>query len=46
MCDCQKPDPTIYLKSLKEMQIQPNQSAYVGDAASDIQLAHASGKYL
>jgi HAD superfamily hydrolase (TIGR01549 family) len=34
-----KPEPKMYLKALKELNIQPTEAIYVGDAISDIVMA-------
>ncbi|KAJ9463163.1 Pyrophosphatase PpaX [Diplonema papillatum] len=42
VCDAAKPDPAVYLDTLRKHAIDPEETAYVGDALSDVQLAKAS----
>ena len=40
-----KPDPTLALKIAREMQINPNDFAYLGDTGIDMQTANAAGMF-
>ena len=43
--DAEKPDPSVLLRTLSNNNIIPGETAYIGDALSDIDLAVKSGTY-
>ncbi len=42
-CNCRKPKPGMFLKAIKEFNIDPNQSVAIGDKMSDLEAAHEAG---
>jgi len=42
-CDCRKPKPGMLLAAVRELAIDPAQSALIGDSASDVEAAEAAG---
>ena len=43
MCDCRKPQPGMFLKAIKEFDIDPNSSVAIGDKMSDLEAANKAG---
>lgn len=41
--EADKPDPTKYLQALKSINVEPHETAYVGDAVSDVVMAKQAG---
>lgn len=42
-CDCRKPKPGMYQKSLRDFNMDPSDVLVVGDSLRDLQAAHAIG---
>jgi D-glycero-D-manno-heptose 1,7-bisphosphate phosphatase len=42
-CDCRKPKPGMLLRALREMDLDPLQTHYIGDTADDMAAAAAAG---
>jgi len=42
-CDCRKPAPGMYQRAAREWNLELAHSIVVGDAASDVEAAHAIG---
>lgn len=42
-CDCRKPMPGMFLKAIKEFNIDPSISVAIGDKMSDLEAAHSAG---
>jgi HAD superfamily hydrolase (TIGR01549 family) len=43
MAEANKPNPTKYLQALRSANVEPHQTAYVGDAVSDVVMAKQAG---
>lgn len=41
--DCRKPNPGMLLQAMREAQVDPNETLFVGDMESDQQAAQAAG---
>lgn len=41
--EAKKPDTKVYLEALKNLGLSPTDTAYVGDAVSDVTMAHKAG---
>ena len=42
-CDCRKPGTELYLRAVRELDVDPSASYYVGDKLSDVLPARALG---
>lgn len=42
-CNCRKPKPGMFLKAIKEFNIDPDQSIAIGDKMSDLEAANSAG---
>jgi histidinol-phosphate phosphatase family protein len=42
-CDCRKPRPGLVLRAAKELDVEPERCAVVGDVGADVQAARAAG---
>lgn len=42
-CDCRKPRPGMLLRAIREMTLDPDASAMIGDKPSDVAAAQAAG---
>jgi D-glycero-D-manno-heptose 1,7-bisphosphate phosphatase len=42
-CDCRKPKPAMILQALRELDLNPAQSLYIGDKAEDVLCGQAAG---
>lgn len=42
-CDCRKPQPGMYRRAARELNLDLAQSIVIGDAANDVDAAHAIG---
>ena len=42
-CDCRKPKPGMLLKGIKEHNIDPSKSYFIGDKFTDVEAAEAAG---
>ena len=42
-CSCRKPEPGLFIKAIKEFNIDPNESIAIGDKLSDLEAAYKAG---
>jgi len=42
-CACRKPQPGMLLTMMRQLQVEPSETLYVGDSLRDMQAAHAAG---
>lgn len=42
-CDCRKPKAGLYIKAIKDFDIDPSLSIQIGDKMSDLEAAHSVG---
>jgi D-glycero-D-manno-heptose 1,7-bisphosphate phosphatase len=42
-CDCRKPAPALILKALRDLNVTPENTFFIGDSADDMEAARAAG---
>ena len=42
-CSCRKPEPGLFIKAIKEFNIDPSESIAIGDKLSDLEAAYKAG---